>query len=113
MQKLQNGKELDIQWPITLKDRYGHRCYREYEDGKWYAWVRDEEGRHLYFEDSDGYWYTREFVDGDCVYRLNSYGHCMDTRKTDLEKQIKGDERMYMNLTWVTIAVVLYFVFVR
>ena len=62
-------------------------------------------------------------MDGDCVYRLNSYGHCMDTRKTDLEKQIevmeaelaklKGMSKMYMNLTWVTIAVVLYFVFVR
>ena len=89
MRKLQNGKELDVQWPITLKDRYGHVCYREYESGGWYAWVNDEKGWPLYHENSDGYWVTREFVDGDCVYRLNSNGYCMDTRKTDIKKQIK------------------------
>ena len=81
IQKLQNEKKLDVQWPITLEDRYGYVCYEEYEDGYWHAWVNDEEARSLYFEDSNGYWYTREYVDGECVYQLDSNGHCMEMGK--------------------------------
>ena len=71
--KLSNGKELDIAYPIEIKDKQGNETYCEYSDGFWYKSEYDSNGNCTYFENSCGYWYKSEYdSNGNCTYYENS-----------------------------------------
>lgn len=78
MTKLRNGKELDIQYPIILKDKDGNEVYFEASDG--YLAKREyADGKVVCYETSDC-WLKREYVAGKEVYYEDSDGYIIDNR---------------------------------
>jgi len=74
--KLSNGKELDIEYPIELKDSKGNEIYFEDSDGYWNKREYDSNSNVTYFEDSDGFWIKREFDSkGNEIYFETSNGY--------------------------------------
>ena len=74
--KLSNGKELDIKYPIELKDKDGRVVYGEYYHGFWSKreWKDD---KRVYYENSNGFWEKHEYdTDGNAVYHEDSEGYC-------------------------------------
>ena len=51
--KLSNGTQLDIQYPIKLKDKDGNTVYRQWSSGYWEK-REYTDGERTYWEDSDG-----------------------------------------------------------
>jgi len=99
--KLSNGKELDIEFPITLFNKDGHIVYYEYEDRYWqkreykkegdqmyledslgfWSKCKYKDGKQVYYEDSDGLWWTREYEGDKEIYFENSDGDIIDYRE--------------------------------
>jgi len=71
--KLSTGEELDIEYPIRLRDKDGNEVYYERSDGCW-SRSKYEDGREVLYEDSSGFWYKREYKDGNVVYDEDSNG---------------------------------------
>ena len=73
--KLGNGKKLDVQYPISLKDSNGNETYHEDSNGIWYKKEFDPNGNETYYKDSDGYWFKKEYdLKGNRTYYENSNG---------------------------------------
>ena len=79
--KLSNGKELDIQYPIVMRDAEGRQVYYEDATGFWSRRKYDQAGNEIYYIDSDGYWATGEYDSrGNVVYGEDSTGHLIGYR---------------------------------
>ena len=79
--KLSNGKELDIKYPIVLKDNDGKGVYYEASNGHWWKDEFDKDGNKVYSEGKTGFWEKREYRDGIQVYYEDSNGFLLDNRK--------------------------------
>ena len=65
--KLSNGTQLDIQYPIDLKDKNGNS---------------------VYWENSSGNWAKYEYTEGQCTYREDSNGLKEGTPKSNKKQAI-------------------------
>ena len=85
--KLSNGTQLDIAYPIILKDKDGNTVYIQNLDGKW---EKNEytNGKCTYWEDSFGYWRKSEYTDGKCTYWEGSNGAKWGTPKSNKKQAI-------------------------
>jgi hypothetical protein len=52
--KLSNGNELDIKYPIEIKDSNGNTVYCEVSNGSWYKREYNSDGEETYYENSYG-----------------------------------------------------------
>ena len=58
--KLSNGKELDIKYPIELKDKDGRVVYSENSNGYWEKREYDTDDNAVYHEDYSGFGWKKE-----------------------------------------------------
>ena len=80
--KLSNGKELDIKYPIVMRDADGRQVYCEDSGGFWWKTRYIEGGRRIRHENSTGYWFNAEYDENDReVYHEDSEGNIYDNRK--------------------------------
>ena len=94
--KLSNGKELDIEYPIELKDSKGNEIYFEDSDGYWNKREYDSNSNVTYFEDSDGFWIKREFDSkGNEIYFETSKGVIRGTKREEtVELTVRDIEKL-------------------
>ena len=93
--KLSNGKELDIQFPIKLRDRNGNVVYIEDSNGYWAKREYDENDNEIYYENSYGGWCKWEYdKNGNIIYFINSYGSIQDNRPKVKELTVKDIEKI-------------------
>ena len=91
--KLSNGKELDIEYPIELKDSKGNEIYYEDWNGFWYKREYDSKGNEIYFETSNGFWHKQEFdSNSNEIYFEDSNGYWCKQ-----EFDSKGNRTYYEN----------------
>ena len=85
--KLSNGNELNIQYPIEIKDKDGNVVYTENSYGFWIKREFDSKGNQTYSENSNGYWCKSEFDSrGNETYYEDSYGHKEGTSKNSIKE---------------------------
>ena len=91
--KLSNGNELNIQYPIEIKDKDGDVVYYENSDGFWYKKEFDSDGNLTYYKRSNGDWFKREYDSkGNLTYFENSDGFW-----TKRQYDSKGNQTYYEN----------------
>ena len=94
--KLSNGNELNIEYPVEIKDKDGNIVYSENSDGYWYKSEYDSKGNQTYSENSDGFWVKREFNSkGNQTYAENSNGYWFKR-----EYDSNGNRTYYENSNW-------------
>ena len=85
--KLSNGKKLDIEYPIELKNKDGKIVYSQDSNGNWVKYEYTN-GECTYWENSDGHWSKSEYTNGKCTYWVTSFGTKWGTPKSNKKQAI-------------------------
>ena len=85
--QLSNGKKLDIEYPIILRDKDGNIVYTQWLNGDW---TKREytNGKCTYWENSFGDWQKIEYTNGKRTYWESSNGTKHGTPKSDKKQAI-------------------------
>ncbi len=80
--KFKDGRKLDVEYPIKLKDSHGNITYNENSDGHWAKYEFDANGNITYLENSNCFWAKYEYDDdNNLTYLENSDGSMKGTSK--------------------------------